>query len=284
MRPKIVFTIIFSFLLVNFLWAQSIKQTYDFANKQFLAKDYIQAVTEFQRVAFFDTDITYKDVFQKIGDSFFALEDYNRARENYDIASRIFTNDSIIAEIIFKKANCLFKQQNYIFALNELLVIPEPSSLYLQNKYSLYLAIAYFGMEQYQVAFTYFNKVVSQDAIHLLTGISDDFEKFRRRFRPGKIQTMSMLMLGLGQIYTGNIGSGLNSMALIGGIAVATVYIWQVYGFVDALLSTGSWYYRYYSGGYQNAKILAIEKIEHKKEEVYESVLDVVKNNVVMKR
>ena len=91
---------------------------------------------------------------------------------------------------------------------------------------------------------------------------------------------MSMLIPGSGQIYMGNIGNGLNSIILVGGIATATVYIWQVYGIIDALLSTGSWYYRYYTGGYKGARNLAIEKIENKKAQVYNNVLDAIENNM----
>jgi len=49
---------------------------------------------------------------------------------------------------------------------------------------------------------------------------------------------------------------------------------------LDALLSTGSWYYRYYTGGYKNTRILAVEKIENRKVQVYNDVLDVVKNDI----
>ena len=70
MKPKPVFTIIFSLFLASKLWSQTIDETYNFANSQFLAGDYMQAVTEYQRVALFDTDNSYNDVYQKIGDAF----------------------------------------------------------------------------------------------------------------------------------------------------------------------------------------------------------------------
>ncbi len=277
---KAVFILIFSVFAAVNASTQNIEETYHFANRQFNAGNYTQAVTEYQRVAFFDSENRYNDVYQKIGDSFFVMHDYNRAIKNYDIAIRFSKNDSLKTELVFNKVNCLFQEQNFIFALNELFAITNPKGDYFQNKYNLYMAISYFGIEQYENALTYFSKIVPGDAEKELNAVFADFRHFNKKFNPAKIQTMSMFFPGLGQFYLGNIASGLNSLVLIGAIATATVYIWQVYGVADAFLSMSSWYYRYYSGGYKNAKILAIEKNEHKKEQVYQTVLYLMQNNI----
>ncbi len=280
MMQKAIYILIFSFFIAVTADAQNIEETYRFANRQFSEGNFEKAVTEYQRVAFFDSENRYNDVYQKTGDAFFALNDFNRAFKNYDMAVRFSNNDSLKTELIFKKVNCLFQQQNFIFALNELFAIASPNSNYLQNKYNLYMGISYFGIEQYDNALNYFSKLTSAESNEQLNEIFAGFKHFRKRFNPEKIQTMSMFLPGLGQFYMGKIGSGLNSLVLIGGIATATVYIWQVYGALDAFLSMSSWYYRYYSGGYKNAKMLAIEKNEHKKEQVYQSVLYLMQNNL----
>lgn len=279
MTRKIVIITIFS-CVANILIAQSIGETWGFANEQFELGNYRQALVEYQRVAFFDTNSEYSDVFQKIGESFYAIGDYHRAVQNFDIARRVAQNDSLKTELIFKKVNCLFKQNNFLFALNELLVISDLTSSYLKNKFNLYLGIGYFGVGNYEESQHYFSKIIKAKSLPDLRDIYNDFEKFRKRFKPSKIQTMSMILPGLGQIYSGNIISGINSIVLIGGIAVITVYIWQVYSFLDAALSMGTWYYRYFSGGYRNAEIFAIEKIEHEKEEVYHQILELIQKNM----
>ncbi len=280
MKPKIVSITIFSFFVASFSFAQSINDTYNFAKQQFLTGNYEQALTEYQRVAFFDSENKYTDVYQKIGDSFYALNQYNQAFKNFDIAARYTENDSLKTELIFKKVNCLFKQDNYIFALNELLGLTENTCPYLLNKYNLYMAISHFGIEEYDNSFIYFSKTLPENSVPELTEIFNGYERFRKRFNPGKIQTMSMIVPGLGQMYMGNIGSGLNSIVLVGVIATATIHIWQVYGVLDAFLSMSSWYYRYYSGGYRSAKNLAAAKIEHEKEQVYLTVLSLIQQNL----
>ena len=279
MKRKTAFIIIFSFV-ANIVIAQSIWETWKFANQQFELGNYNQALVEYQRVAFFDSKNEFNEVHRKIGESFYAIGDYNLAIQNYDIAARVAKNDSLKTELIFKKVNCLFKQNNYLFALNELLVLSDLNSSYLWNKFNLYLGIGYFGVGNYKESQKYFSKIIKAESLPDLREIFNDFEKFRKRFKPSKIQTMSMVLPGLGQIYSGNIVSGINSIVLIGGIAVITVYIWQVYSFLDAALSMGSWYYRYFSGGYRNAEIFAIEKIEHEKEEVYHHILELIKENM----
>ncbi len=281
MKRRIIIISVFSFLFAHsFLAAQTIDEIYHFANQQFKHEKYQEALVELQRVAYFDYDQQYNDVYEKIGDSFFAIGKYEMAVQNFNIAFRITQDDSLKSELIFKKVNCFFQQNNFLLALNELLGISEPNTAYLRNKYHLFLATSYFGIGQYDLSLANFEELLP---IHLrldLAAIFSDFEKFRKRFRPNKIQTMSMLMPGLGQIYLGKIGQGINSVFLVGGIAVATVFIWQSYGLLDAFLSSGSWYYRYYTGGYRNAKNLAVHKLDHEKDEVFQSILNLVEKNI----
>ena len=280
MKLKIIIISVFSFFAFTVLPAQTIDETFKFANQQFQVGNYQQALIEFQRVAFFDSDNKYNEVYQKTGDCFYALRNFDRAIQNYNIAIRIADNDSLKTELTFKKVNCLFKQNNYLLALNELFVLSEPNSFYLRNKYNLFLATCYFGIGEYDDAMTHFNMLVPLQLNDEMTQIFSDYGKLRKRFRPEKIQTMSMFMPGLGQIYTGNVGKGINSFVLIGGIAFVTVVLWQTYGILDAFMSMSSWYYRYYTGGYKSAKDLAVHKLDHEKEEVYHSILRLVEENI----
>ncbi|MFW6309492.1 MAG: tetratricopeptide repeat protein [Prolixibacteraceae bacterium] len=283
MKRKAVFITIFSFWAVTNLLAQTIQETWEFANLQYSRGNFKQALPEYQRVAFFDESGIYSDVYQKTAESFYALEQYDRALQNFDIASRLAENDSLKTELLFRKADCYFQQNNFLFALNELLVIPDPENLYLQTKYNLYMGIGNFGIGNFEESQEYFSTIITAGTLPELNEIFTGFEKFRKRFRPSKIQTMSIIFPGLGQFYSGYFASGLNSLLLVGSIATAGVYIWQVYGIPDALLSMGSWYYRYYSGGYQNAEILAIEKIGHEQEKVYREIMQLVQNNLMLK-
>jgi tetratricopeptide (TPR) repeat protein len=273
MKLKTTFTIIFSLLTVLVTLGQTIDETFCFAEKQFLAGNYQSALLEYKRVAFFDNNNKFNNIYQKIGKSFYAVNNFKSAAKNFDIAARITTDDSLSAEMYFKKALCYFKQDNYFFALNELLGLQVPTSLYFQRKYNFYTAIAWFGIEEYETAYQHLSKIIGNESISQLTDVFNQFKKTRKRFNPQKIQTLSTIFPGLGQIYCGNIYSGLNSIILIGGVAIITVYIWQSYSFLDAFLSMSSWYYRYYSGGIKNAKSIAIDKISHEKEKTYQKFI-----------
>lgn len=279
MKPKTVFTVIFSFIVFT-LVGQTIEETYQFAGKQFEAGNYHSALTEFQRVAFFDSKNQYDEVYGKIGDSFFATGNFSGAIRNYNIASRVAKNDSVKTEIILKKALSYFRQNDFFYALTELLAVPASQNFYLQNKINLYSAIALFGIEDYQQAFLNLQNIVAEEDIASLEEIFNRFEKIRTRFRPGKIETMSIIFPGLGQMYCGNITSGINSVILVGGIAVIAIWAWQTYGVLDALLSVSSWYYRYYTGGVQNARATAMEKISLEKEKAFNQIIQLVENNL----
>jgi tetratricopeptide (TPR) repeat protein len=279
-KPKTVYTIIFSFFVFVSV-SQTLEETYRFADEQFEAGNYQSALTEFQRVAFFDTQNQFEDVYQKTGDLFYTTGDFNSAIRNYDIASRLERNDSIKAEIRIKKALCYFKLNNYYFALNELLSITPSQNLTIKNKIHLFSAIAWFGVEDYNQALTSLSQVINQEDIPQLEEIFNHFEKSRKRFRPGKVELMSILFPGLGQIYSGDPGSGINSLVLVGGLAVVAVWAWQTYGLLDALLSVSSWYYRYYTGGIQNARAAALNRIAHEREDTYHQIMNLVENNLI---
>jgi len=284
MRRKIIYTIIFSFIVINASRGQNIGETYQFAEKQFSAGNFQAALIEYQRVVFFDKENKFTDVFLKIANSFYAVNNYKKAAENYDIAARAISNDSLSAEMYFKKSLCYFKLGNYFFALNELLGLQVPASNYFQNKHNLFIAIAWFGIGDQESSFQHLSRIVPTDKIPQLEKIFDHFKKIQKRFNPQKVQTMSTILPGFGQFYVGNVSSGLNSVILIGGIAAVTVYIWQTYGFLDAILSMSSWYYRYYSGGTKNAKKLAVEKIAHEKEETYNEIIQLVESSILIQK
>jgi tetratricopeptide (TPR) repeat protein len=282
-KQKTVYTIIFSFFVFVSV-SQTLEETYRFADEQFEAGNYHSALTEFQRVAFFDTQNQFEDVYQKTGDLFYTTGDFNSAIRNYDIASRLERNDSIKAEIRIKKALCYFKLNNYYFALNELLSITPSQNLTIKNKINLFSAIAWFGVEDYNQALISLSHVINQEDIPELEEIFNHFEKNRKRFSPGKVELMSILFPGLGQVYSGNPGSGINSLVLVGGLAVVAVWAWQTYGLMDALLSVSSWYYRYYTGGIQNARATALNRIAQEREDTYHQIMNLVKNNLIQQQ
>jgi hypothetical protein len=96
---------------------------------------------------------------------------------------------------------------------------------------------------------------------------------------PKRARIMSMILPGLGQTYSGDLKSGLNSLLLTSGLIALGINISIRYRLVDAVFSILPWYQRYYTGGYGKAEEIAIRKRQKKRNEVYTKVLKLIAGN-----
>jgi len=273
---KILYIILFSLCLISTAGAQDIHQLNEFADEQFDKGNYQLALKEYQRILFFDNQHEYNELYSKIASIHYLMSDFDNALKYYDLAIRIENNDSIKFELILNKALCNFKLDRYLVALNELFDLPDHSSEYLQNKKNIYLGICYFGLSDYDNSREYFSELLDSTGTKKVNNLFADFERFSKKFRPGKVELMSMLLPGLGQIYTGEIFSGFNSFFLISGVTVYAAITAVNYALFDGLLVLSSWFYRYYSGGFTNARNFAVQKIENEKTRVYSEIFSLI--------
>ena len=268
--------ILFSLYLLPPLAAQDIHQVKKFSDEQFAMGNYQLALKEYQRVLFFDRENRYNELYSRIASIHYQLSDFDNAIKYYDLALNIENNDSIKFEIKLNKALCNFNQGNYLLALYELLDLPDHPSGYLSDKKNLYMAICHYGLDEYEESREYFAQTLdSTGAAHINTMFSD-FENFNRKYRPSKVQLMSILLPGLGQIHTGEVFNGINSFLLVSGISYYAVYTALNYGIIDGLLILSSWFVRYYTGGYTNASNFAVKKIDDEKSRVYSEILTLI--------
>ena len=278
---KLLYIILFSYCLITPAGAQDIHQMKKFSDEQYTAGNYRTALKEYQRVLFFDEQNEYNDLYSRIASIHYRLSDFGRAIRYYDLAQTIENNDSIKFELSLKKALCNFKLGNYLEALNELYDLPGHSSAYLQNKKDLYMGICYFGLNEYDNSQEYFSEIVDSAGVEKVNTLFSDFERFNKKYRPGKVELMSMFLPGLGQIYTGHTFNGINSFILISGVTVYAVITTVNYSLIDGLLVLSSWFYRYYSGGFTNARNFAVEKIEDEKTRVYSEIFSLIENHQI---
>jgi len=277
---KILYIILFELVWIPFLHAQNIDQIKQFADAQMESRNYKTALLEYQRVMFFDTDNRYTGVFSKIASIYYNANEYENAITYYNYAWRTEQNDSLKMELAFKKVLCNFKQSSYLLALYDLFDMPDQLTTYFFLKKNLYLGICYFGLTEYKNSLTHFAELVDSTEMVQLEELFSDFNRFREKYRPGKVELMSYLFPGLGQIYTGEFMSGINSFLLLGGITGYALIVARNYGFIDGAFVLLSWFYRYYSGGVQKAGQHATNRIDHKKEQVYNQVLKIVYANL----
>jgi tetratricopeptide (TPR) repeat protein len=278
---KILFTLLFSILLFPSLSGQDIYQIKAFADAQYEAKNYDLALKEYQRVFIFDTKQEFNDIFTKIADVFFKNKAYYDAIKYYNLAWKTEKNDSIKNELVFNKVLCNLNNGNYLGGLNELYDLPEINSKYFLNKQKLYEGICHFGLDEYDKSLKLFSEIVGNDASIPLNEIFDNLKKFNKKFAPHRIETMSRILPGLGQVYVGEWASGINSLLLLGAIAYYSGYTMVFYSVLDGILVLTSWFNRYYDGGAEKAKHLAEEKIEVNKSEVYLKILQIIEKQEI---
>lgn len=276
--PKPSFILLFSLFLPACIAAQDIHQIKKFSDEQFDKGNLHLALKEYQRVLLFNEDKEYNELYSKIASIYYRMSDFDLAIRYYDFAIRVENDDSLRFELALKKALCNFNKGNYLSALTELFDVPYFPGGYLQKKLNLYMGICYFGLNEYKNSREYFSETLDSTGINTLDKLFLDLERFNKKFRPGKVELMSILLPGLGQIYTGEILSGLNSFVLMTGITIYALVTAANYTLLDGILVLSSWFYRYYSGGFTNASDFAIEKIENQKAKVYSEILALVEN------
>jgi len=273
---KILFITLFSFLFGITLFSQDIHQIKTYSDDQFEKGNYSVALKEYQRIQLFDNEKLYNDIYSKIATIYFNQANYNNAIRYLNLAWTVEQNDSLKFELSIKKALCnLLLNDNY-GALTELLDISVQNSKYFRDKLNLYTGICYFGLEDYITSNSYFIQLVDSAGINELNKLFNNYISYNKKYDPEKIELMSTFFPGLGQMYMGEIGSGLNSIVLLTGIVAYAYYTTSVYGWIDGVLVLSSWYYRYYKGGTLKANIAAQEKLAKKKTQIYNEILSII--------
>ncbi|MFH1319814.1 MAG: hypothetical protein ABII90_04065 [Bacteroidota bacterium] len=208
---RTLYILLFSLCLLSIAKAQDIHQMKKFSEEQFNKGNYQLALKEYQRILLFDNEKEYNELYSKIASIHYLVSDFDLAFKYYDFAMRVENNDSLRFELALKKTLCNFNQDNYFSALTELFDLPDPHNEYLQKRKNLYMGICYFGLNDYENSREFLAALLDSASITKINDLFLDFDRFNRKFRPRKVELMSMFLPGLGQIYTGELLSGLNS-------------------------------------------------------------------------
>lgn len=278
---KVSSTIIFSFIWCVGLWSQDIHQLKEHADQQFARGNLTAALKEYQRVLFFDDQQQYRDVYSDIADIYYATEDLNQAMVYYDFARKAIPDDSLKLEYSFRRILCYFKQENYLLGLTDLYDLPDPLSPYFEAKRNLYFAICHFGLDETDQSLQYFSEVVDSSGLAQINNLFNQFERYKKKYDPNRLELMSIFLPGLGQFVGGDVKNGLNSILLLGGIATYSYYTMLSYGILDGTLVLVTWFYRYYTGGHKKAAELGALRIQEKQDDTYQQMLDIVNHHEI---
>jgi tetratricopeptide (TPR) repeat protein len=268
--------IVFSQFIFQKLPAQNLEETINFADNQFRSGNLATALKTYQRALFFSEGINNLYLFRQIAEISYINNDYETAQKYYGLAYNQSGNDSLKTELLFNKASCQMLNKNYQFAIIDLLSVEDTSGI-VQKRLNFYLATCYFGSEDFYKAQTYFGSCVGMKDKNELSDLFSDKKLLSPS--PKKARIMSMILPGLGQVYSGDIKSGLNSLLLTSGLIALGFNISAKYQPVDAILTILPWYQRYYTGGYGKAEEIARKKRDMKRNEIYIRILKLVGEN-----
>lgn len=277
-RPGILWLMICSFLFPA--TAQTLEETISFADEQFYFGNYQLAVKEYQRALFFSKGQNVDYLYHQIAHSFFINKQYGQASYFYELSYKTSQNDSARYEILFNKAQCYLLSGNYNQALVELMNLPDSTETYFKEKQSFYFAVCYFGLEDFQKSENYFLSLLDTNDLQSREKISTLFSKKRNLYRPNPktAKTLSRILPGMGQVYSGDLKNGLNSLALTGGFVALGFVMANEYTVLDAILTSLPWFLRYYQGGYAKAYNIAHDKRAMRRNKTYKEVLEIISN------
>ena len=269
------------FILTISIWELTFSQSHEnvmqFAHDSYQRGQYAVALKEYQRALFFAEDKTNPDLFSSVADCYFNVGDLNRAREFYDRAYFLFDSDSMRLTTFFNKVACNVFQKNYDLALIDMFGLPDTLSPFFEKRKQFYLGIIYFGKEDFEKSKNHFLNIHRNNKAYIdkVQDLYDPRGKINRP-NPKTAFILSLIIPGTGQFYAGDFKSGINSFVLNEGLLLLGIYTAYRYTILDALVSVGPWFQRYYQGGLESAEKIAEHKRAKHRQQVFEQLMETV--------
>lgn len=252
-----IYTILFTISIGNELYSQITSEAqFNLAKKFFDEEKYFDAVTEFQRLLFFDKSELYEyEANLLIGLSYKCGAKYDDAAKYLTIAEmNSSTKDELFnAKIEIIKLNILRRTTTRALTLLDSLQ-SNPEFKNKSEEINYWRGWAYIFSDDWEKASYYFSSVKPD---HQLAVMCDSLNK--NLYDPSLAKTLSIIP-GAGQFYTGEYVSGIISIGwnvLWGYLTINAFLEDRVFdGFV---IGTLLWW-RFYTGNLQNAEKFALEK------------------------
>jgi tetratricopeptide (TPR) repeat protein len=253
--------------------SNSIEKIITFGDSLLINGNYSAALLEYQRAFFFAGNEIKCQTGKKTAHCFFMLGDYKMSRHFYDSAIYYAQVDSLKTEFEIQKAICYMMEEDFGYALILLNNLEAGPDVNIQRRKNLYQGICYFGIGQYDESYKFIlNSVPVSDTMKIMQ-LREMYENQKMFKRPNANLAMifSMVLPGMGQIYSGDLKNGLNSFVLLGSLS----YIGMV-GPPANLLVIVPLFVRYYLGGIVNVKQIAEEKQKEKRYYYYLNLTEVL--------
>jgi hypothetical protein len=253
---------------------QGIAEAYNFAQELYLTGKYEESAIELERIALF-TDSLDRQCYMLLSACKEGLGEPDEAVMFLKKARDLEKDDSLRMEISFNIILVHMRHDEPIYALIELNSIHTGHSDYFTGKKLFFLVTCHFLLDNYEQSEMYMNELAKYLSVFDSTYVSSLYskaQKYKSR-KPGQYSVYSALLPGAGQFLTGEYRQGTDSFflnALLISLAVVTA---ERLSLLDSALCFFAMIKRYYSSNIRKAKVLAVQKKEQKKIDLYNSLL-----------
>ena len=261
-----------SLLLANLSFSQDyLQEQLELSKKLYTEEKYFDAITEFKRLKFFDTNNTYGSLSHEyIAQSYKHGGKFNEAIQYFTLAEINAKNPEDIYRIKIEiiRVNILRRTTgNTLKLLDDLdkderclpAGLPDDEAGKVgsdkNDEINYWRGWAYIFADEWDKATEEFSKISPDHELKILCE-----ETHEKKYSVTFAKVASVILPGAGQFYTGNYLSGLLSLswcALWGYIAVDAFVEERIF---DGLAVTNFLWFRFYQGNLQNAEKFAVEK------------------------
>ncbi|MFW6019163.1 MAG: tetratricopeptide repeat protein [Bacteroidales bacterium] len=260
--------------------AQDLDMTYRYAHKQMQIGNYDNAIAAYRRVLFFDSANQYNErAYFHVARCYKKAGELDKAHYFYDLAFNTVEQDSMKNEVILNKTFLYILQEQANFAMMELAGMQDSLSERFRKEKYFYNGIIHFQTEKFDQSKQYFQKALNEDGnfpVSKLDSLFNELEKINKR-NPKLTRYLSLFLPGLGQLYAGYPKEAINSFMLSTASWGLYFYTLNQYTLFDAVLSIYPWFHRYYLGGHARAGMLAMQKIQQERDQIFVELLDIFK-------
>lgn len=278
MRWLIIYILTFSFSFSK-LQAQTIVETYNFADQLFDKGNYDAALQAYKRIDFFESKQNWS-LQSKIATCEWAVNQRFQALNSLNRAFYICEEEAELKVLYFTKLSYLIQLEDYKGVLEEILNSDLNLDSIPKKREYFFAAISNYALENFAQSKINFSHCLHPDDSEgqfRLDSLFSDTINFSKP-NPLLAKSLSYIIPGLGQMYAGDSKDGLNSLLLNAAFIGLFVYTANLYTVLDATLFVYPWLRGYYVGGTHIAEETAIQSQEEKKAANYYEILKLIEN------
>ncbi len=254
----------------------------DLADRFFDLEFYDEAITEYKRYIHFNTatgEVSY--AYYKIGLAYRNKYNLKKSLEALEASAQSAISDSIREERKIDVAVTCIAEGRYDKAKFILLKLISFSKIVeIRRKASLFLGVAHIYCYEWESAKealgTYFEEAGDTSFVHTVDSLFSSAENKNYK-SPTTARWLSTFVPGTGQMYTGNVGNGVNALLINGANIYFIIYklLKEEYG--NAYLIYFFLFRRYYFGNIYYARKEAIDYNRRLNEQAADSLFNLLK-------